>query len=90
MLGPVWDVCVWLFAFLCVFPFVLFWWGVLRVIDKKTRRRHTHGASELAVANTEREDHAFMQPGRVLGVRPFILVGVHYKRALCVSHPLKQ
>ena len=87
MLGPVCDVCVWLFALLCVFPFVLFWWGVLRVIDKKTRRRHTRSER---VANTEREDHAFMQPGRVLGVCPFILVGVHYKRALCVSHPLKQ
>ena len=71
------------------FPFVLFWWGVLRVIDKKTRGRHKRSRSER-VANTEREDHAFMQPGRVLGVRPFILVGVHYKRALCVSQPSAQ
>ena len=68
------------------FPFVLFWWGVLRVIDKKTRRRHTPGRRSERVANTEREDHAFMQPGRVLGVLPFTRVGVHYQRALCVSH----
>ena len=64
VLGPVWvRVCLAVCAFVC-FPFV-FWWGVLRVIDKKTRRRHTRSER---VANTEREDHAFMQPGRVLGV----------------------
>ena len=52
VLGPVWvRVCLAVCAFVR-FPFV-FWWGVLRVIDKKTRRRHIHGES---VANTERED----------------------------------
>ena len=47
VLGPVWvRVCLAVCAFVC-FPFV-FWWGVLRVIDKKTR------ATRQADTHTER------------------------------------
>ena len=39
VLGPVWvRVCLAVCAFVR-FP-IVFWWGVVRVIDKKTRRRH--------------------------------------------------
>ena len=63
VLGPVWvRVCLAVCAFVRVFPFVLFWWGVLRVIDKKTRGDDTHGASEL------RTPSARIMPSCSLGV----------------------
>ena len=89
VLGPVWvRVCLAVCAFVC-FPFV-FWWGVLRVIDKKTRAMRQADTHTRERCEHRARGPCFMQPGRVLGVRPFILVGVHYQRALCVSHPLKE
>ena len=62
VLGPVWvRVCLAVCAFVR-FPFV-FWWGVLRVIDKKTRLDDTHGAS----ASCERPSARIM-PSCSLGV----------------------
>ena len=74
----------------CAFPLCVLVGSSESASTKQTRATttHTHGES---VANTEREDHASCSLWAcVLGVRPFILVGVHYKRALCVSYPLKQ
>ena len=90
VLGPVWvRVCLAVCAFVRVSLFCVVVLVGSSESDRQKDAATTHTRSER-VANTEREDHAFMQPGRVLGVRPFILVGVHYQRALCVSHPLKE
>ena len=51
-------VCVWLFALLCAFPFCVVLVGSSESDRQKdARRRHTRSER---VANTEREDHAFI------------------------------
>lgn len=80
VLGPVWvGGCLAVCAFVR-FPCV-FWWGVLRVIDKiKKTRATTHTRRERCEHRAR--GSCFMQPGRVLGVRPFILVGGLQTRTL--------
>ena len=86
------SVCVFGCLRFCAFPLGVLVGSSESASTKQTRATttHTHTRRSRALRTPSARIMLHAAWACVLGVRPFILVGVHYKRALCVSHPLNQ